>query len=354
MKNDFLRVNNYDGKDKDVVVSVYEKKTVVKEKKKKYSLLAILGDEREANKICEEELTAAPIPRPNMVFSIILMLLISLIVMYFAALITSSVPVLLLMGFVASFIIPIFAVLFFYEMNTRKNISLIEIIGGFIIGVAIYLFLNALDKFLAGEFAKYDTVFSFVGVALRGLILFFASMIYAKALKKHSVFGIILLVVCIYSGYSAIKSFSSLASSMMIGVQVTSGSQLPYAAGAIINDSSYFQKSMENFISSISYNALFIPFLTVCWAVINGAVIGLNTLSEKTDKYPTSSFYLLTILTIVLNMFVNFPTTIKIFSIILNILSFAVSAVIAVRITNYCLSKENFTEENGITKGEKK
>lgn len=342
MNNDYLRVNSKND-DEDIVVGEYIheiKEETANKQEKKVTLLSLLSFSRKTN----VTYTAKTLQTPNIkgVFTVLFIhLAIAFALCFFSAL-TSNIVLLIFTSAVASLIFPVFITTFAYKLDTTDGVSLIEISIGFIVGTCVYLIFSVFEPIFI-QFIYFDWIQYIVSVIIRDVFLFVVANVFVKLARKDNMFDAILLTVTVYAGYMFISSFSALISNMFLSVQLYNGTET-VSTGAIILGKESFKNIFTSFNETLLIQVTFLSVVTSSNAIVNGGVIGLNVSPIKDEKYKEWSLYLLFLLTVVLHIAAVFPSSIRLFELILKGLSIIFSVILAITILNYYLSKAKFKE----------
>ena len=339
MNNDYLRVNSKT-EEPDISISEFkaEKKTAVKEEEQKVNLITLLNFSRSKSE--NAEIRAANLPNLKGLFTIFSISVFITLLLAFFAFFKSDVTILMFTATVASLVFPLFLVMFFYQLNTQKDVSLLEVIISFIVGIGLYLVLGFVETYI-NEFIYFDWVENIVGLVFKDFVLFVSAGLLVKIAKKDDLYSAMTLSVCIYAGYLFFHSLDSLTNSMFVSVQISNGDR-NITTGAIILGDESFKTIISSFLRTMLYEVAF-HSLTICsYAVVNGGVIGINVSPVKDENYKEWSIYVLFLITVVLHLGAVFPSTIRTFEIILKSISLVFSVVLAITILNYYLARTHF------------
>ena len=336
MNNDYLRVNSK-SEQSDIATSEFKNEEDVSSKKAtpKLNLITLLNFSRD--KMKNGEITAENVPNLKGLIAILLIHATVTCMLAFISFLTSDVTVLLFTATVASLILPLFIILFFYNLNVTKTTNVTEMVTGIIIGICMFVMLNLLEVYLT-EFIKYNWFKSMISVIIRDTALFLVANLFIKVAKKDNLFDAILLAITLYAGYMFMNSLSALTKSLFISVEINNGQTATVTSAIILSEAS-FKTVIMSFLHSFASDVLFSSLVISCFAVVNGGVIGLNVSPLKDKNYKEWSLYVLFIVTVILHLGAVFPSTVRLFSIILKTLSVVFSSVLAILIINYYLSK---------------
>ena len=337
MNNEYLRVNSKTD-EQDIAVSEFknEKKVEAKDSSPTLNLITLLNFSRSKSGI--SKLKTENLPNFKGLLSILLIHASVACVLTFISFVTSDVTVLLFTAAVVSVMFPLFLLLFFYNLNTSKATSIMEVILGVIIGISLFVFLNLIDVYLK-QFIKYTWFKSILELVIRDTVLFLGANLFVKIAKKDNLFDALLLSISLYAGYLFAHSLDILINSLFIGADVIIQGQQPVSTGVIMLNKVGFTTTILDFINSFVYEVIFISLIIGCTAIINGGVIGLNVSPLKDASYREWSLYVLFIITVILHLGAIFPSATKTFSIILKCLSAVFLLILTFMIINYYLSK---------------
>lgn len=343
MNNDYLRVNSKT-EDKDIATSEFKNEKVDKkhEETKKLTLFTLLNFSRSQDSL--DGIKVENMPNVKNLFAILILHFFATSMLAFISFLTSDVTVLMFTATIASLIFPLFIVLFFYNFNVSKNVSIIEVITGMVLGISLYVFLNLLEVY-TNQLINFEWMKKIVNVLLRDSILFIGANLFIKIAKKDNLFDAILLAVTLYAGYMFVNSLDILINSLFIQVEIVT-QNATFPTGAIVLSDDSFKTVILSFLKSIVTDVFYTSLLVSCYAIVNGGVIGLNVSPLKDKNYKEWSLYVLFFITVVLHLGAIFPSTIFIFEIILKTLSIVFSITLAIMILNYYLSKIHFRKED--------
>lgn len=336
MNNDYLRVNSKT-KEADIAVSEFKNEEHIQSNKEeeKLNLIKLLNFSRANGS--SSNIKVENLPKFKGLLAILLIHATVACVLAFISFLTSDVTVLLFTAAVASIMIPLFLILFFYNLNMEKTTNVTEITTGIIIGICMFVLLNLLEVFLT-KYVKFNWFKNMLSVIVKDLALFLVANLFIKIAKKDNLFDVILLAVTLYAGYMFFNSLNVLTKSLFISVEITNGQSTTVTSAIILSEQS-FKTVIMAFLHSFTSEVLYMSIIISCFAIINGGIIGLNVSPLKDKYYKEWSLYVLFIVTIVLHLGAVFPSTVRLFSFILKSLSLVFSAILAIMIINYYLSK---------------
>ena len=340
MNNDYLRVSSKDN-EPDIVSSEFNAK--VKQQKQaqpdeeKITLWSLLNVKRS-----QSLNLGSGTPDIRGLLSVFLIITAFSLLMYLIAVASSSIIFLFLAAFVTSFGTPICLVVFFFELNVMRNVKVGEIFAGVATG-ALYFCVIKLCKVSLEGFTTYSSVIpSLIFSAVDDILLFFISLAYAKLSKKDCIFGIVLVVVCIYSGYIITDTFTKLVDGMFITVTDPVTKKL---MRAIIEDPSAFKTIFKGFFSTLMYEGVLMTYLTCMWAVVSGALISVMAAPLKNNAYGDASVYSILLLVVIMHAAVSVQYAIGFLSVIINVSVVILSTFLALKLLNYCIIRTNFSIE---------
>lgn len=338
MNNDYLRVNSKSS-DEDIAVGEFKAEAVqnnTKKNNKKVTLLTLLNYSRKYDPSSSIQTLNTPNLRSN--FNIFMSLGFVAVILCFIAFLRSDITMLIFASAISSFIFPVFIIGFCYQLDKTHGVSITEIILGFLFGIGVYFAISLFDSY-TNDLVYFSWIQDLWAVIIRDIVLFSVANIFVKIAKKDNMFDAMLLVVSLYAGYMFINSLNELISSLFISVQVNLGSESISSTGAIILGETGFKMVISSFFNSLLYDVLYLSSVMTCCAIVNGGVIGLNVSPIKDENYKEWSLYLLFLLTVILHIAAIFPTSIKLFEIILRSIGVIFSFILAITILNYYVSK---------------
>lgn len=337
MNNDFLRVNAHD-EEEGVVEGEYCSAGEAKneEKQKKLTLFKLLSYSFSKN---GDALFVEKLPKMGSVFSMFIITLVTVVVLSLIAFIATDCALLIIAGSVASLVLPLFSIMFFYEMNTLKNVTLGEVMGALVMGVLFFVLMRFLSGYIYKWLYGFEWLIGVFGTVVSDLTLFFISVFYVKICKKDHFLAAILIVVSVYAGYVVANTLTNIFDSLYVTIRMNVSGSTVKNVLAIVNEGEYFPKIIASFTSSLAYDALYTATLYFSWSIICGGIIGLTTLPVKTADTRGGSLYFLVIAVVLLHVMIAFGSSIEIFNIVLHALCFVLSGFIALKVLNYCISK---------------
>jgi hypothetical protein len=208
---------------------------------------------------------------------------------------------------------------------------------GVVVGIWIYVALN-FGKVYFQKLFYFVWINEIFSVLIRDVALFLVANLFVKITKKASLYDAMLLTVCLYAGYTFASSLDVLIDSLFLNVELTNG-QTVVSTGAIVLGEDSFKYVISSFLTTLCFEVLYSSTVVSSYAVVNGGVIGLNVSPLKDKRYKEWSLYLLFAITIILHLGATFPSTIKVFNLTLKIVSLVFSAILALTVLNYCLSR---------------
>ncbi len=337
MNNDYLRINSKT-EESDIVISEYKNEIKAKdtEPTSPPSLFSFLSFTKSKSGI--SKIKAKNLPSFKGIWAILLMYASATILLTFISFLTSDVTMLLFTAAVASMMFPLFLLLFFYNLNPSKTTKFIEIITGTILGISLFVLINLVDVYLA-KIIRYTWFKNIIEIIIRDTILFISAGLFVRIAKKDNLFDALLLAVSLYAGYLFVRSLDLLINSLFISIEMTGANNTPIVTGAIILNEEGFKTTILSFLNSYLNEVVYMSLIICFFAIINSGVIGLNVSPLKDEGYREWSLYVIFVITIILHLGASFPSTIKMFSIILKTSSAVFLLILAIMIVNYYLSK---------------
>ncbi len=329
MNNDYLRVNSKD-EQSGVEEGKFAAKTDVRSDlpSDKTTLFSLFSSKKNKNK---DFITK--FPTMSKVFVPFLFSLSIVMFLFLVALIAKDVAILMIASFLTATVMPFFFIAFFYELNRSKNVSVIDMICGLTIGIAYFITIVQLYKYVLPQLNQTEWLTEGLYAAIGDLGLFLVSYLFVRISKKANVTGSMLLVIAVYSGFvfakTALACGESLFTAEIIGK--------PYPVLAIFRSGDYFDKVISSFVITVIKAGIYEAFLYFLWATVCGGVVSLR-ISPIKDIYRDSSLYLLVVLQIILHVLLVIGSALSVFRVILNIACLILSVTVAVKVLNYILS----------------
>ena len=329
MDNDYLRLNSKSD-DEEIVTSEFdvEQENIEKPTEKKLTVWSILfyGRKKHGQK------SGVALPTFKGCFTVFLAISLIAVFILFIALINKNAEFLVVDAFILAILFPVAAITLFYDLNTKKNVSITEIMSAVIVGVFVYLLAILIRNFLYGLLDDYQTVASIITHVLIDAMLFATAYIYVKLMKKDDIFSAILVCVCIYSGYLVMRTSNSLMNSLYVNVD---GVKVIVFGG----DTDAFARAANYFVAAIFKEGMYFPALTIFWATICASVIGLTALPFREVREHGATYLLFLMIQIALHLISYYDSTIVSLDLLIAIVCFIASLFCAVRMLNYALSK---------------
>lgn len=329
MDNDYLRLNSKSDDD-EIVTSEFdiEREQIEKPQEKKLTVWSILfyGRKKQGQK------SGVDLPTFKGCFTVFLAISFIAVFILFIALINKNSEFLVVDAFILAILFPVSAIILFYDLNTKKNVSITEIMSAVIVGVFVYLLAILIKNFLYGLLADYKTIASIIKHVLIDAMLFVTAYIYVKLMKKDDIFSAVLVCVCIYAGYLVMRTSNSLMNSLYVNID---GVKVIVFSG----DSDAFSRAANCFVGTIIKEGLYFPALTTFWATICASIIGLTALPFREIREHGATYMLFLAIQIVLHLISYYDSTIPSLNILIAVMCFTASLFCAVRMLNYALSK---------------
>lgn len=343
MDNDYLRLNSKSD-DAEIVTSEFDvkKEQVKPETQKKLTVMTILFSGRKKH---GQNVRSVPLPTFKGSFTAFLAIAFLAVFVLFIAIITKTTEWFIFDALLIALAIPISSITLFSDLNTRKNVSLTEIICAVVTGVFAYVLIDFIDSYIVEALSDFKSIVSIVSIVFSDVFLFVVSFFYVKLMKKDDIFAAILICIGIYSGYLVASTTVKLITSLCVSVTVVSSD---FKAIVFDGKSDEFGRAANAFVKNILSDGIYFPFLSLCWATICAGVIGLTALPfrETRDHRVTYAFFLL--IQIVLHVVSGFTSTLRFYNILISSLCFIVSLFCAVRMLNFSLSKSTLTKRTEV------
>lgn len=340
-------MNNYEElkatepeKGKDTIKAIYAPRVkTVEQPKQKITVFSIILSSVKNDNLRHEPPQEQPytIPAPkNTVWCMIasaVMFALLLIMRSFADL----AIVLPVAYFIFVFSVPLILIMFFYELNTRRNIKPFTLFTLFIAGVFVFAFtkhfcFNFLIKYVYSPYI--DTIlFPSINVIVSFVIIY----IVCRMFKLKHTSEIILVAVSFTLGYSVSNSIIEGFSSMFI---LTELNITNYPLYVIIKESSDLGMSFKQFLDQSLYLYVYMPLLYSSIAVISATVISYNEQAKIVKKTMPKSSYLLLFLNYTILCLSVLDLNITYLNLIAKLTSLVIAGIISVNMLNNCLNKE--------------
>ena len=338
MNNDYLRVHSKE-KEEGIVSSEFAEQKPEKseqeeiKQKQKITLFSLLRAKNDPKLKKELQL-----PDTKGLISVFMITMSFMMLMYLISVVSSSISFMFLAAFVTSFGLPLWLLVFLYELNTMRNVKVGEICAGVAIG-ALYFSLSTLCRGPIESFISTATgvLFKVIVSIIDDLLLFVIATAFAKLTKKDCLFGVILVVVCVYSGYIITDTFTKLVAGMFIPIYTQDGT-----IRAIIDSNVAFKEVLGQFISVLLYEGFLMTILTCIWAVISGALISIMIAPVRNDSYSRSTIYIILFITILLHVSIVVPFAIKPLRYLIMFAVVVFSVILALKLLNHAIMRTNF------------
>ena len=329
MKNDFLRVNSKTDND-EIVIGEFSSKPIEKEniKEKTVSIFSLFSSNKDNDYVLE--ITNKKMPSVRSVFTLLIIHSLASLLLCLVAFLTSDISTLMFSAMISSLILPMFMLVFLYQINTENTISFFEIIVGVALGGTTYLILSNLEGYIL-ELITSKWLGDLFATVVKDTVLFLLSYLIVRVTKKNNILEAILVTVCIYVGYVFVYSLDNMISSMLVATEFTHGQ-------VIIMGEEGLRNVQHSFLYSL-FDSIYVSCLTSFWGIINGGVIGISIYPIKNEHIKEWSLSSMFLITVVLHVIAVFPSMITIFEIILRVTAFIISLVLAIKMLNYYLSK---------------
>ena len=236
--------------------------------------------------------------------------------------------------FCASIVFPLLFITFHYVLNSRRNVTIFQLLFSFSFGILLYVVINGLSDSLLVRSIYKDTIDIFIVPFLWGIGEAFYLALISKVYGLTDASTLILLAVCVGMGYAFIHSLSSVFTSLFTSVEVVIPGHDNYVGQAIVDYSSLMSESLSNAADVLFWDCCCFPFLLCCWSVVMGTVASLTKFLGKRKSDSSFSVYLLLVLVIILYILTVFPTSIGYFELFLKIVCAVISFSVAVRLEN--------------------
>lgn len=236
-------------------------------------------------------------------------------------------------------VIPLIILVFNYEMNDDKGITLFRISLTVAVGLIFYFIVTLINERIFYNISFYANVESYVYPVLYTILLFLLSLLIATSFKATKLSAYFLIAVTLSLTFYYIGAVNGLFSDLFVSdesVEFFNGVNHPLA---IINNDVYLTQSIANVFDNWFFDYVFIPLMYSFWAIIIGSVVSVAAERRSQNRSLSRSTYLLFLLVIFLQYLVYISTSIALLDITLEIISFLVSAYVAVSMLNTRLNK---------------
>lgn len=336
MNNDFLRVNskqNEDGVINSQMGTTDCGSTPSADNKQKITLFTLL---RRRDRLQAQDFA---IPEIKGLFSIFAVFMSFMLSMYFTAIVSSSIPFLLLAIFVTSFALPLCSIMFFFKLNTMHNVKLGEICMGVAVGALFFCIYQICYNALKTGFIFNNVVLNILPTVISDFFLFFIAFAFAKFSKKDCIFGTALLVVSVYAGYIISYLFTELSNGIFVSIRTEAHTEV----SAILIGEEYFVTMLTSFIPVLLRQGFLISTLMCLWSAISGILISVMVSPVKNNSYSDVSVYSILVATIFMHVLstVNYATLGLGYVVIIAVL--IITIIITIKLLNYSLLRTNFS-----------
>ncbi len=347
MDNDYLRVNSKSD-DKEIVTSEYDvsKEQVVKEEEKKLTVLSILFSGRKKH---GQKTRSVRLPTFKDSFTVFLAVAFVAVFVLFIGIITKKAELFIFDSILISLMIPLSSITLFTNLNTRKNVSVVEITCAVITGIFAFIIVNFVNGYIEEIMSGSKMLATVAPIIFTDVFLFLLAYMYVKLMKKDDIFAAILICISIYAGYLVIKTSMNLISSLCVSVSSVSSD---FKAIVFDGNSNEFGRAANAYVRNILSDGLYYPLLVICWSTICAGVIGLTALPFKETTEHKVTYALFLLIQIILHMVTSFTSTLRFYNILVSSLCLISSLFCAIRMLNHSLSKSSFpknTEEKNVS-----
>lgn len=348
--NEDLRVDNVKEGSEDVVVSIFQKKSSKPEKPDKpisvFSLFVegfreiIKGKDVGAK---EEELL--PTERPKILISLRVltaMILVAIVILcgYFFADMTALLPCLIICS---SLIIPVLAICFFSEINTRKNVKIFWMFVSVAIGSLLYVVLTVLKEKVVTD-VNFTIITRDTYFIVANLIKFVVAVMLVKFFRLTNKFSAFMVIVAFYMGYAFSESLHVLFEGVFIAVPIKNNGQ-SFVVNVLINNTSYLETAFKNVLSLIPYTSLYFPCLDLFLAIIIAYVLSVAEKAIRDGKEYPRSVYLLAMLGLMLRALSSTVSIIMVIKVLLNVISAVGLVILCITCINASFNEENYIKK---------
>ena len=253
-----------------------------------------------------------------------------------------SLKTLLPMVALALCVVPIaFLIIFFYEFNTERTLSVFYVFISFLMGFLIHVLLNYLSS-LVYRFIAKDQIEQIAYPIIYTIVCFLVTFLLSNTFKRSSMTDCFLISVAISLGFCFTQNLSETFDKLFIvdGIVQTGSYIAPPGAGIMINTSEYLQRSYDGLFVDWFYKYLVIPHLFASWSVVVGYLASLTDRNNGLRRNVHKSLYLILMLVMLFYFLAVWNTTIGYLSAILKIASLIGSTIIEFLFLNIALRQK--------------
>ncbi len=331
MNNDYLRVNSKEEQE-GVTEGKYAAKAEVKNENSNgnTTLFSLFNFKKAHSKDTTTNFSVTAKVFLPFVFAISAAMFLLLV-----AFVVKGVELLIIASLITAVIMPLLFMSFFYELNSQRNVSAVDILCGLVIGIAYFVLIAEIYEHTVSYLNNIERFTEIIFAVISDLGLFLISLLFVRVPKKANVFGSMLLVISVFSGFVFARTAIVVIDSLFTSAQI--GTDNPYPVLAIIRSGEYFDKVVSDYVVALIKFGIYESFLYFTWAIIIGGVIVLR-MSPVKVIYRDSSLYLLIALQILLNILLVIGSSLLLLSIILNVACVVLSLIVSVKVLNYIIS----------------
>lgn len=326
--------------------SVQAKKTV----RRNSTVFSLIKDETEKRQDDEMKTgnmreMSEEIKKPKLMlsFSAFFVSVIVATLMFVFAYTSSSLMAVPIVNILLSLAVPLGSLIFFYSLNTRKNVAFFTIFMLILVGIICSIACRIISEWILDVLISAGYISSVLGALTEVLLIIFSVTFACKVLKLRDYLSIFLISCCIGVGYALADTGIELFTSMFIRVEIVSN-KAPLASGAILNAPAFWKNSLENLLKSAPYYAVVRPLVIISCSVIGGFAVNYNGLESFEKKSNVISVYLLLILSCILTVVMRLDVSVEILNVTYKIIGVITALVATYKIVNYALSKEKFID----------
>ena len=260
-----------------------------------------------------------------------------LVICYFSMDLVKFLPLFMLFG---SFAIPVIILVFYFEMNHSRSLNLFSVFVTIAFGFVLFLVTALVKRALLNTLSFYVDVDLYITPFLFVSLIFVSTFILANVFKSTSLPECFIIATTLAMTYFSVSTITGIFEDMFINVrkEIVIENYVYPSVNAIIKDSDYLAKSVENIFENWFTKFIYTPVMYSCWAVIIGAVVSMTSKMRNKNGNVPKTLYLLLLLDVLFYYIAFVNTSVELFDIILKFMSFFGSAYLAVKFINMYIS----------------
>ena len=228
--------------------------------------------------------------------------------------------------------VPLILIVFYYEMNADKSVSVVAVFLSFIFGLLMYITITFLNRNFLYNITFYSDAERYIFPIIYSSLLFLITFLLTSIFKAGSLTAFFLVAVSVSLSYYYISTVVNVFNDLFVRINTDS------IVRAIVASEESLTLSFNSIFSDWIYDFIFYPLLYSFWAVIIGSVVSVSASRRDGQKRLSRSTYFLLIVLLFSEFTVSISTTIALLDHVLKILSFIVSMYVSVRMINKALN----------------